>query len=225
MHRELFLPNFPDPNEQEGPDDWRPRLWESHEPPQPEQHGFVAGTHLGSAARRSLVGFAFVERYRASACALLSYIAVEKGRRRRGLARELFDRALSSARVAAQQDGQPVRAVFAEIHDPRLDTDASDVINPVDRLRIMERLGAWRVPITYVHPALDEGSERSERFMLIAFPLDGVPTVDTGAVAKFLDEYFRALGVEDPAGDPDLLKMQHELGALGRSVDLVRLAP
>jgi GNAT superfamily N-acetyltransferase len=224
VHRDLFAPNFPDPDEQEGPDDWRPRLWGHPEPPQPEQHGFVAGTHLENASLRSLAGFAFVERYRESRCALLSYIAVDKGRRERGLGRELFDRALGSARLAAEDERQPLRAVFAEIHDPRRVPQASDIIDPEDRLRIMQRLGGWRVPITYVQPALDQNTQRSDRLVLIAFPQNGTPIVDSSAVREFLFEYYSALGVEDPSVDPDLMTIDKELSELrASSVDLVPL--
>ena len=224
VHRDLFLPNFPDPDEWEGPDDWAPRLWGDPSPPQPEQHGFVTGTYLRNAAQRSLAGFAFVERYRESRCALLSYIAVDERRRGQGLGRELFERALGSAREAAQQDGGPVRAVFAEIHDPRRVDQTNDVINPADRVRIMERLGGWRVPVTYVQPSLDESSERSDRLMLIAFPLNGQPIVDARAVSAFLDEYYRALGIEDPSSDADLMTVEQELGQLGLgAVELVPL--
>jgi hypothetical protein len=75
VHRDLFVPNFLDEDEQEDPDDWAPRLW-GDDRTLPEQHGFVAGTNLESPSERSLVGFAFVERYRQSSTALLSYIAV-----------------------------------------------------------------------------------------------------------------------------------------------------
>lgn len=225
VHRDLFLPNFPDPDEQEEPDDWIPRLWEAPKPPEPEQHGFVAGTDLESTARRSLAGFAFVERYRESRSALLSYIAVNTSGRGRGLGRELLDRALDSAHDAAKQDGKPIRAVFAEIHDPRRVDRAKDVIDPAQRVRIMERLGAWRVPISYVQPPLDEDSERSDRLMLIAFPLDRKPIVDVGVVAEFLTEYYRALGIDHPSSDADLTRMMEELKRLGADqIDLVSLA-
>jgi len=226
VHRDLFVPNFPDPEEQEGPDDWSPRLWGHPEPPQPEQHGFVAGTHLGSADKRSLAGFAFVERYRESRCALLSYIAVDKGRRERGLGRELFDRTLSSARQAAEDDRQSLRAIFAEIHDPSRVHVARDVIDPEDRLRIMQRLGGWRVPVTYVQPALDKDSESSDRLMLIAFPLDGATKLAASAVSEFLSEYYRALGIADPGVDPDLRRVERELESLGVGpIDLAPLEP
>ncbi len=207
VHAELFTPSFPDPDEQEGPDDWAPRLWEAAAPPQPEQHGFVAGSRLDDPARRSLAGFAFVERYRASRCALLSYIAVDPDWRGRGIARALFDRALRSARVAA---GAPLRAVFAEIHDPHRVASAQDVIDPADRARIMARLGGYHVPLTYVQPALGTGGERSDRLLLIAFPPVGETTLDARDIRAFLEEYYSALGV-DPVHDPALVRIEQEL--------------
>jgi GNAT superfamily N-acetyltransferase len=226
LHRDLFLPNFPDADEQEDPDDWSPRLWEQPEPPQPEQHGFVAGAQLSNPEDRALAAFAFIERYRQSRCALLSYIAVENGRRGQGLGRRVFQRALSSARQAAEREGHPLRAVFAEIHDPARVGRTSDVIDPTERVRVMQHLGGWRVPVSYVQPALDEDSERSDRLMLIAFPLDGATTIDASAVSEFLSEYYRALGIADLAADPDLNKVETELESLGgREVDLVMLEP
>jgi GNAT superfamily N-acetyltransferase len=222
VHRDLFLPNFPDPDEQEGPDDWAPRLWGEPEPPQPEQHGFVAGTQV-MRSERSLAGFAFVERYRESRCALLSYIAVASSRRGQGIGRTLFARALDSARAAGERDGAPLRAVFAEIHDPR--RVESDVIAPENRVQIMERLGASRVPVTYVQPALGEG-RRSDRLMLIAFPEDAKPVVEAAAVWGFLLEYYAALGVAEPSADPDLRLVQEELKSVGgRAVALEPLTP
>src|SRR5438093_11974501 len=106
VYRDLFLPNFPDPDEHEEPTDWAQRLWKDPAPPQPEQHGGVAGTHRDDAAARSLAGFAFVERYRGSGCALLSYIAVDRRWRRQRLARTLFDRTVGSARQAANAEGE-----------------------------------------------------------------------------------------------------------------------
>jgi hypothetical protein len=88
----------------------------------------------------------------------------------------------------------------------------------------MERLGALRVPITYVQPPLSEHSSASGRLMLIAFPLDGERTVDAGTVARFLREYYAASEVPDPDDDPNLKWMSQELEAFdGGAVPLVPL--
>jgi GNAT superfamily N-acetyltransferase len=221
IHRDLFLPNFPDPDEQEEPSDWIPRLWGNAAPPSPEQHGVVAGLDLEHTKTRLLAGFAFVERYRKSRCALLSYIAVDRRFRGEHIARRLFDQALSSARDAAAADGEPLRTVFAEIHDPQRVEKSNDAIDPADRVRIMAALGGMRVPIEYVQPALGEGSQRSDRLLLIAFPQDGEITLDSGIVRDFLLEYFGALDVANPAQDPDLIRITDELGS--GQVDLLPL--
>lgn len=213
LYRDLFLPNFPDPDEQEDPGDWSPRLWGDPAPPQPEQHGVVAGTHVNDASARALAGFAFVEHYRESRCALLSYVAVDKRLRQRGLARTLFERALGSARKTANADGRPLRAVFAEIHDPAHVEKKNDVIDPAERARIMAHLGARLVPIRYVQPALGEGGERSDRLSLVAFPQHGEHTVDADVIREFLLEYYAALSVSEPADDPDLVRITAELGS------------
>jgi GNAT superfamily N-acetyltransferase len=224
VHADLFVPNFPDPDEQETPADWTPRLWGDVAPPQPEQHGWVAGRRLTSAGERSLAGFAFVERYRDSRCALLSYIAVDAAHRASGMGRKLFENALGSARYAAERDGRPLRAVFAEIHDPRRVAGAHDVMEPVERARAMARLGGRRVPVTYVQPALGEDAARSDRLLLIAFLPAGATTVEADAVRAFLREYYSALGVEDLDGDEDLARMETELRALGgESIELASL--
>jgi GNAT superfamily N-acetyltransferase len=212
VYRDLFVPYFPDPDEQEQPADWIPRLWEAPAPPEPEQHAIVAGTHLDDPTVRVLAGFAFVERYRRSRCALLSYIAVDRSWRRRRLARTLLERAQESARMAGIADGRPLQAVFAEIHDPSRVTQANDVIEPAARVRIMARLGAWLVPINYVQPALSEGGERSDRLLLIAFPQHGERTLDSDVVREFLFEYYAALAVPNLADDPDLKRVTAELG-------------
>jgi GNAT superfamily N-acetyltransferase len=220
LHRDLFLPAFPDPDEQESPDDWVPRLWSEPVPPEPEQHGVVAGASLDDPARRTLAGFAFVERYRRSRCALLSYIAVDARERGRGLARTLFERALASARDAAAGDGAPLLAVLAEIHDPARVDGRGDVIDPAARARIMARLGGRRVPIDYVQPALSEDAQRTDRLMLIAF---GADAIDADVVRAFLLEYYAALAVPDPAGDADLARMSSELG--DGPIELLPLEP
>jgi GNAT superfamily N-acetyltransferase len=222
IHSDLFLPNFPDPDEQEEPADWMPRLWGNAAPPRPQQHGMVAGIKLNDAKARSLAGFAFVERYRESRCGLLSYIAVDQRSRGQRLASTLFEYALNSARQAAIADGSPLRAVFAEIHNPQRVAKADDAIDPGDRVRIMASLGAMRVPIGYVQPALGEDSQRSDRLLLIAFPQDGERTLDSGVVREFLLEYFAALAVPDPVNDPDVIRMMRELGS-GR-IELLPLA-
>jgi hypothetical protein len=209
VHEELFLPSFPDPDEQEDPEAWSLRLWDSRPPPEPELHGSVALARADGA----IAGFAFVERYRESRCALLSYIAIASTWRRRHLAADLLALAVKSAQDAATAAGERLEGVFAEVHDPQRVARADDVIDPRDRLRAMARLGARRVPVDYVQPALGAQQQRSDRLLLIAFPPFGPnDTLDADVVRAFLREYYEALGVAAPDDDPDFLRMSAQLG-------------
>lgn len=209
LHHDLFRRFFPDPDEQEGPDDWAPRLWGDAAAQNPEQHGFIAGTSLGDSAARRLDGFAFVERYRESRCGLLSYIAIDDRCRGQGVGRTLFDLSVASARAAAERDGAPLRAVFAEIHDPRRVRPSDDVIDPHRRLAIMVSLGARLVPIEYVQPALGHGGNSSDRLMLLVFANEDEDELDSEVVREFLREYYAAL--DAAPDDPGLRHMLEEL--------------
>ena len=223
VHRILFIPNFPDPDEQETVDDWARRLWDDVPLPHPEQYGVVAGLSLEDPNQRILAGFAFVERYRESRTALLSYIAVDPNWRGLGLSTQLFNAARDSAREAAERAGAPLKAVFAEIHDPARVLPGADSIDPTTRARIMAALGGMRIPISYVQPPLSPESARSDRLILIAFPPGHGMTIASETVRAFLDEYFRALDVSCPESDPDFALMMSELERLGPDIPLERL--
>ena len=208
MHAELFTPSFPDPDEQEGPDDWAPRLWEAAAPPQPEQHGFVAGSRLDDPARRSLAGFAFVERYRASRCALLSYIAVDPGWRGRGIARRSLRsgarvgsrRGRGAAACGLRRDSRSAPRRGCSGRDrpgrPCADHGPPRRLPRAAHLRAAGARYGWRA---------------SDRLLLIAFPPVGETTLDARDIWAFLEEYYSALGVEDPVHDPALVRIEQEL--------------
>ncbi len=80
----------------------------------------------------------------------------------------------------------------------------------------MKKLGARLVPISYVQPALGPGLSRSDRLLLVTFPINGedVGSIDAEIVQDFLQELYVALGVENPELDPDYQRMREELGVL-----------
>ena len=214
VHDGLFLESFPDPDEQEDVAAWRHRLWEHPLPPEPELHAIVA---LAS-ADGSVAGFALVEHYRRSGSVLVSYIAVAPDWRRHDLARRLLGRGLDSVRGTAEP-----KAVFAEIHDPWRMEGVADVIDPAARLQAMTRLGARRVPIDYVQPALGPDQERSDRLLLVAFVRPSVSeTLPAEVVREFLREYYEALGVAEPERDPDFARISEQLGEGVVRLDRVR---
>jgi GNAT superfamily N-acetyltransferase len=220
---ELYMPAFPIESEREDPELWKPRLW--GDAPLPfEFHLLIAGTDLAHAPTRKLVAGVVFELYHQSACALVTYIVVHPDARQRGLAQALLDSARHVLQERAAAGGRSLRAIFAEVNDPRLVSAERDSMDPWQRLAIMERLGARIVAIPYVQPALGPDQDRADELLLVTFPVDGTPreTIERRTVAAFLEDFYTALGVEDLDGDPDLTRARSAMRE--EQIPLLRLA-
>src|SRR5215210_1876357 len=189
VYEALYLPNFPVPEEREDPSIWRPLLWERTDADSTTLHVFVAGTDLGDRGRRRLAGFVFCEHYARSGCGLISYLAVDPDQRHHGLGRLLVQTAIDALRTDGGRVGTPLKAVFAEIHDPERVRPQADVMDPTERASFFAKLNARRVAIPYVQPELRAGRRRARDLHLIALPVDGDPlSLDSGDVDAFLHE-------------------------------------
>jgi hypothetical protein len=156
---------------------------------------------------------------------LLSYIAVERDRRNARVGHSLVQQAVDVLRADAGAAGHRLAAVFGEIHDPAKVEPGDDSMAPLDRLRVMDALGARRVPIPYVQPPLSEGGERGRTLMLVAFPIEGHPVASLAAsvVRGFLGELYDVLEVPDLQRDLDFAR---SLVALqDDTLELMRLVP
>ncbi len=65
-----------------------------------------------------MLGGVCAERYRASRCGLVTYIAVERQHRGLGVARTLMREVSDRFGAAARDQAAPLHAVFAEAEDP-----------------------------------------------------------------------------------------------------------
>ncbi|MDP3420236.1 MAG: hypothetical protein Q8S10_04900, partial [Thiobacillus sp.] len=112
-YRDVYLPAFPLPDEQEHPDIWTPRLVDPNA--HPRLAFLVAGHALDDPQAREPLALLVAEYYAASRCVLVSYLAVVPGARGQGLAHRLFD--ALTARLHAGRFGEPgqIAAVLAEI--------------------------------------------------------------------------------------------------------------
>lgn len=201
---ELYTRTFTDPSEREDPAQWPARLYGKLPAPQPQMHLLVAVDNRGTL----LGGIAF-EYYRDSRCGLLTYLVVDPARRRRGLARHLVERAVTLLREDAARAGTLLRAVFSETEDPERVATRDNVMSPHERLTALARLGARRLDIPYVQPALEGGSGRCRHLLLLAFyPARAEADMIDGAVVRdFLHEFYRALGVAQPEADAEFQAM------------------
>ena len=207
--------SFPIASEREDPGEWPARMSEARPAGEPwmdlvvivddtEQEPGNDVEPAGGPIDRVLGGVAF-EYYPASRCGLLTYIAIDPAERGRGLARPLASRALAGLQQAAQAHGATLAAAIAESERPeRLDPADPDAVRTARRrLAILARLGASRLDVDYVQPALPGGDGRADHLMLLR--LDRGEPLASATLKAFLIEFYGALGVPDPQADPDLV--------------------
>ena len=208
----LYDRTFTDPTEREDPAEWDGRLWATPKPGEPLTHLLVT---MPAPDGREVLGGLLFEYYTRSRCGLLAYLAVDAPFRRRGLARLMIDRAMQILRRDAERLGGTLRMVFAETEDPTLAAAGCGAMPPRERLAAFSRMGAAWVDLPYVQPELSPGAGRGRHMMLLAFGPDGKPprSVNNTVLREFLDEYYRSLGVTDPAADPDWVKMAQSFEA------------
>lgn len=218
----LYRDCFPSLDEREDAQDWKPRLWGAGGS-DPTMRAVVVGEHLESDAPQ-IAGFICTELYAESHCGLISYVGVEPHRRSTGVGRLLIELAREKLRRDADLARFDLEAVFAEIHNPAHNDPGSDAMDPYERVTFFAKLGAVRVPIKYVQPAVRHDQPPvKDRLDLVCLPFDGTEncTLERPTVAAFLREYFAAEG--KGADDGDLVEMVRELRDLAN--DHIALEP
>ena len=194
--RPIYIEAFPTPSEREDETTWLPWLDRDDPPPQP---WFDLSLALAPESD-SVLGAPVYEYYRGRNARLSTYLLVRRERRGRGIGRTLAEHMHTRMRAMARASGADAPICYAEAQDPDL-LDAEHRASARERLAIYARLGARRLDIPYVQPALAPGKVPARHLTLLAF---GVPEVLGAApVLRFLAEYYRALEIAAPDSDPD----------------------
>lgn len=201
----LYERSFPRDEEREDLDKHRAALWGGRDDTSPILHFIVA---RAPGEPREVLGFIAAEYYAESRCGLLAYLAVVKTHRNEKIASRLVGKGVEVLRNDALAAGVELRAVLGEVHDPAKADGDGDSMVPLDRIRAIHALGARRVPIPYVQPPLGKQRERARAFMLVAFPIDGLPaeSLDSSVVYGFVKEYYEALKVSRLQKDVDFAR-------------------
>lgn len=179
---------------------------------QPQPVMRIAVAVQGSGETERVIGGAACEYYRAGGCALCTYLYVldRPEYRRRGYARALLDTALLACAALG-----PVRAALAEVEwPPLLPTTrfGSQLIADAQRrLHFFERLGARRITLDYVQPALGPAQQSVPWLRLLLLPTPDAQDEPSlrRALDLFLEEFHSALAQEaGRALDAALLESQ-----------------
>ncbi len=148
------------------------------------------------------------EQYAKGSVLLLSYLAVRRDWRGRGVGSRLVVDVLRG-----WYESEPCRLALAEVDDPRWHPGNADVGDAVARLAFYDRLGARLLPTPYFQPSLRPGSPRVPGMLLLR--LDSGGAVPPAPLRDFLVEYFEECEGSGPHDDPAVASLVARVAALG----------
>ena len=168
-----------------------------------------------------VIGGMVADWYPRSSCLEIIYIVIKSTSRERSYGKELLNEGIRKISGLLNSKGSSVRNVFLEVDIPGL-TKNSNILDDISRLAIWHKLGARRVPINYVQPALGEGKQPVSNLMLMV--LDSMEgnthpgLVDTEELKEFLVDFYKGL----KSGNPQLQELNdRNLALMHSDIDMV----
>lgn len=213
-YREVYVPAFPSPSQREPLE----LICAAPEPP-PDSAKPLLDLLVALDVFGSVIGGVHGEYYHRAPAALVSYLAVRPGTRRRGLGRRLFDVALARLQARAAADLDRPLPVFGECNDPERVAEAEDPMDARLRLRVLHRLGMRRLDMSYVQPPLAPGQPADHGLMLLIHrsSLAGDESgYSTAPVLAFLRSFYEAEGFTPAEDSPDFMAMRDTLAYRSR---------
>jgi len=132
--------------------------------------------------------------YEKSKCIHLTYIIVDEKYRAKGIAKELINEGIKQISDWIKENRNiKIRNIFFESNNP--EKTVNDNFNPYKRLEIFSKLGARRININYIQPALDPEKKEVENLFLLTFPQFNTDNSKmlTDEVIDFLTELYAGL--------------------------------
>ncbi|MSO71650.1 MAG: GNAT family N-acetyltransferase [Alphaproteobacteria bacterium] len=210
--RPIYAAAFPEPSEREDETTWLRWLDEDDPPPQPL---FDLSLAIEPSGEKVIGGTAY-EYYRGSRCGIMTYLVVHPEHQRRGVGRALVAHACARLRRMAHDAGAALAVSFTEAQDPS-EVDAAQREIAMRRLEIYAKLGARRLALPFVQPALAQGKLPARHMALLALDTpESSATLPARVVLDFLREYYRALEIAEPDRDADFRRTRNTAGTLIR---------
>jgi GNAT superfamily N-acetyltransferase len=151
-----------------------------------------------------VAGGLIVDWYAGSGAIHLTYIIVAPTYRKMGLGKTLIVDGIPEIKNWIKEEkGIQIRNVFFESNNP--DETTNDNFDPNKRLKIFSKLGAKRIDIPYVQPALDPQRKPVTNLFLLTFPQFNTLSdkILSDDIVAFLEEFYEGLGVTNPSQNND----------------------
>ncbi|MHB8472553.1 MAG: GNAT family N-acetyltransferase [Gammaproteobacteria bacterium] len=223
FYEELYLQEFPDPDERESLANMihylklKAQGWYGH-----NNYHIVLLMHAGQPVGCS------VSDYLATANAgVIEFLMVAPTVRRQGWGGRLLHWTETTLAVDADsRSAQNLHCIVAEMHDPRCAETQHAGLDPLTRARIWNAWGYRKLAFDYVQPALSAAQHPARHLMLLAKITNGESrggALSAHRVRAILREYlYWAMRIETPEQVPEYREMQAQLDERAY-VDLIPL--
>jgi GNAT superfamily N-acetyltransferase len=202
FHDELYVPEFPEPDERESLDNMLAYL----------RAGDHANAYLVTLLLDGdrIVGGCVADYFARSSCGAIEFLVVDPAARGSGVGGRLAAHIERRMHGAAQERGKTLALVLAEINDPFKRSPTPDNVDPFVRLRFWARLGFRRLAFPYRQPALSDRQAPVENLLLAAKSAGSVhrTSVPAALVGAFLRDYLiYAMRIADPSASLQFTQM------------------
>ncbi|HCE56971.1 MAG TPA: hypothetical protein DER09_04010 [Prolixibacteraceae bacterium] len=187
----IYEGGFPDNNEREQFQDIINRVTGAKRPNEP--HSIIVIKN-NETIPDEVWGGLIADWYEKSRCIHLTYIIVDEKYRGKAVARELINVGIKLIKDWIKDYiNIEIRNVFFESNNPEL--TLNDNFDPYKRLEIFLKMGAKRIDIHYIQPALDAKKEEVENLFLFTFPQFNADEsrISTLEIIEFLTEFYEGL--------------------------------
>jgi GNAT superfamily N-acetyltransferase len=223
FYQELYLHEFPDPDERESLDNMTHYLelkaqgWYGA-----NNYHIVLLTESGRPVAGSISDY-----LSAADTGVIEFLAVAPAWRRQGLGARLLRWTETTLAVdAGSRSARALRYIVAEMHDPRIPDLHHASLEPLARARIWSGWGYRKLNFDYVQPALSASQRAAQHLMMLAKVTNGATrhtTLGVHQVRAILREYFYwAMRIEQPERTAEYQQMGAQLTDDGY-VDLLPL--
>lgn len=188
---DIYEKGFPDSNEREKFQDIINRVTGDKKPNEP--HSIIVLKN-NDALPAEVWGGLIADWYEKSKCIHLTYLIVDEKYRGKTVAKTLINEGIKLIKDWIKDYRNiEIRNVFFESNNP--EQTVNDNFNPHKRLEIFSKLGAKKIDIHYIQPALDAEKEEVENLFLLTFPQFNAnkSKILTVEIIEFLTELYGGL--------------------------------